>query len=165
MKTLKMALTAIVLAGGAVMSGGALADDAKAQGWGGDRPGYCYDRNDWRSRDPNYCPIGDGRYDDRRYDDRRYDDRRYDDRRYGDGRYGDRGYGRGERIVQRKEFPTGYRARIVLVERVVWNGRGQDCICSVTARGPDSEYVSGRQLRRIARSYCSPQSIIDIGRY
>lgn len=177
MKTLKMALTALVLGGSVAMSGAARADDSREQGWRGDRASYCYDANDWRSRDPNYCPPGDGRrvddrrYDDRRYDDRRYDDRRYDDRRYDDRRYDDRRYGdgrwggRGDRIVQRQEFPTPYRARIVLVERVIWTPRGEDCVCTVSARGPDAGYVSHRQLRRIARNYCSPRSRIQIDRY
>lgn len=178
MKTIKIMLAALALGGSAVMSAPAFAQGGISVRIDA-RPAYCPEDHDHRVHDARYYDYypadrysraggyDDRRYDDRRYDDRRYDDRRYDDRRYDDRRYDDRRYGggRGDRIIQRQEFPTGYRARILLVERAVWNRGREDCICEVSARGPDAQYVSNRQLRRVARSYCSPRSQIFINRY
>lgn len=145
-------------------------------------PVFCPIDHDHRSHDPNYYDYypgdrysragpyipggGDGRYGDGRYGDGRYGDGRYGDGRYGDGRYGDGryggGYGRGDRVVQRREFPTQYRARIVLLEQVQWTRRGEYLTCNVSARGPEAEYVRRRELRYVARNYCSPRSEIVI---
>lgn len=180
MKTLKIILAVFALGAGAAVS-------APASAGGGfsvrfdSRPAFCHDDHDHRSHDANYYDYypadrfsragnydgkryDDRRYDDRRYDDGRYDDRRYDDRRSGDRRYGD-SYGRGDRVTQRHEFPTRYKARIVLVEKLVWNGRFDDCICTVTAYGQDAGYISQRELRSVARNYCSPRARILIDRY
>lgn len=147
------------------------------------RPAYCPEDHDHRSHDANYYDYypadrysragpyvgvevgvryGDGRYGDGRYGDGRYGDGRYGDGRYGGGRYGDGRYGDGrggawgrDRLLQRRDFATPYRARIVLVERVEWTRRGEYLTCNVFAVGPEADYVRNRELRRVARNFCS----------
>ena len=161
--------------------GGVIAAPASADGRYDARPAYCPEDHDHRAHDANYYDYyakdryygagpyqgvrgGDGRYGDGRYGDGRYGDGRYGDGRYGDGRYG---YGRGgnwgrDRIIQRRDFPTPYRARIVLIEKVEWTRQGEYLTCNVFVTGPDANYVRNRDLRRVARNYCSRRSDIRI---
>lgn len=156
---LKSVLASVALA----MVGGVIAAPALADGRGGydARPPLCPEDHDHRAHDANY-------YDyyakDRYYAAGPYQPARGDGRYYGDGRYG---YGRGgnwgrDRIIQRRDFPTPYRARIVLVEKVEWTRNGEYLTCNVFATGPDAEYVRNRDLRRVARNYCSRRADIRI---
>jgi len=70
--------------------------------------------------------------------------------------------GRRGRIMNREVYRTRYRARIVLTEEVVRTRRGPRLVCTVSARGPQADYVSKRRLRRIARRECSHRARVRI---
>ena len=126
----------------------ALAAPAAAQSARGDRSG------DWSYADSDYASAQ-ARRDDARSE--RYDDR-YDDRR--DAR---RDVRRDHRHAARTvTIPTRYRATVFVTEDVVYSRRGPRQVCTVSVRGPEQRYVSGKQLRRIARNHCSRRAVISI---
>ncbi len=87
-----------------------------------------------------------------------YSDSRYP-RRY-DNRY--RRYG--SDVVYRDVIPLRGRARVVVVEEVIYGRRRAHRVCTVSARGPDAYYVPDRRIRRIAYDRCSPSAEIRIRR-
>lgn len=141
------------------------------------RPERCNDDHDHRAHDANYYDYYDqdrysragayrgsgasvsvtigGGYGDRndRYD--RYDDRYDRGDRY-DGRRG------GSQVVRRESFDTRYRARIQLVEEVVYRRGDRDLVCTVSVNGPDARYIRDRDLRRVAYRYCSPRAQVRV---
>lgn len=140
----------------------------------GYKPDYCDDDHDHRAHHANYYDYyakdryyNAGSYRDSgvrfsitlgdRYDDREYRHRSYDRRRPS---YKHRRQNR--RVVNRDTFDTRYRARIVLIEEVVYNRKGRRLVCTVQARGPEAHYVSKRRINRIADRNCSPRARVRV---
>ncbi|MCB2097535.1 MAG: hypothetical protein AB7F91_05975 [Parvularculaceae bacterium] len=113
-----------------------------------------YPKDRYYRADPQFSislSFGNGGYYDRggRYYDRPYYDRR--------------GYRDAGRVVDRDIIRLrGYRAEAVLVEEVYYGRRGNDRVCTVTARGPDARYVPYGQLRQIAERRCSHRADIRV---
>lgn len=77
--------------------------------------------------------------------------------------YDQRGYRDYGRVVNREVINLrGYRADAVLVEEAFGGQRGGNLVCTVTARGPDANYVPYGQLRSIAARYCSRRADIRV---
>lgn len=139
----------------------------------GYKPDYCDNDHDHRAHNANY-------YDyyakDRYYKAGAYRDSgvrfsitlgdRYNDRDYRRGSY-DRRHNynnrrQNRRVVNRDTFDTRYRARIVLIEEVVYRRKGPRLVCTVQARGPEARYVSKRRINRIAERNCSPRARVRV---
>ena len=128
------------------------------------RPTICRIDHDHRAHHPRYYDFhpADRYYRagpyraDRRFDryDRRFDRyARYDDRRR---------VRRGRQVVFRNVIPARGRARIVVVEEVVFNRNGRRRVCTVSARRPDAGFISNRRLRRVAHNQCSRRARIRV---
>lgn len=81
--------------------------------------------------------------------------------------HNDYGYGYGDRYrdgrpLRREVFDTRYRARIVLIEEVVRTHHGPRLTCTVSARGPEADYVPYGRLRSVAARECSPRARVRI---
>ncbi len=77
--------------------------------------------------------------------------------------YDQRGYRDAGRVVNRETYRlSGYDARAVLVEEIYPGRRGAELVCTVTARGPDAQYVPYGQLRSIAARECSHRADIRV---
>ena len=139
-----------------------------AQASAGDRSDYDHDRRAHKEKPHDYYK------DERRYRGEPYrssgvslsirigdDGYRRGDRYYRDDRYYRSRQDR--RILHRQVFDTRYRARIVLIEEVVYTRRGnRRLVCTVRVRGPEADYVSRRRMNRIADRNCSPRARIRI---
>ncbi|MEM6414992.1 MAG: hypothetical protein AAF720_10120 [Pseudomonadota bacterium] len=73
-----------------------------------------------------------------------------------------RGYRRGREIVFREVIPARGRARIVVTEEIIYRRRGRERVCTVSARGPERDFIRRKRLRRVARNYCSRRASIRI---
>ncbi len=134
------------------------------------RPDLCRYDHDHRSHDANYYDYYPGdRFFSGAYDRRNrsgasfsvtFGDRGYYNSRRG---YRNNGYrSRNRDLVFRRVLDTRFRARIVVKEEVVYTRRGQRLVCTVTPRGPDSDLVPYRRLKRVARNNCSARARVRI---
>ena len=136
-------------------------DDRRGKGRRSDRGGR-YDNEHCR-RSSVKVRVGnkyDRRYDDRPKYTRKYD-RKYDrgyDRRYDRGHRGRRG----SEVVYRRVLPARGRARIVVLEEIIYGRRKARRVCTVTPRGPESGYIPYRRLRRVAYNHCSRRARVII---
>lgn len=115
-------------------------------------------------------------YDDRGYDNRgsnnhRSDRRRHNNRGYTRTGYYDnshaqkhtRKYGH-SKLLRRDVYKTKYHARIIVKEEIVYGRRRNLLTCTVSARGPESEYISYRQLEKVAYRKCSRRAKVKINK-
>lgn len=89
---------------------------------------------------------------------------RYNNSRTVQADYGRRnGYrGASSRVLKKQTYDTRHRAKILLVEEVVYNKRRPNLVCTVKAVGPDARYVSNKRIKFIAKDKCSYNARINL---